>query len=114
MKRQLIMVEPEAELVKRLMLKDVFNDEDRLSLVLDIYKIINDDLYFALVWRLEFYRIQPTFPQRDGVPAHDSSDEAVLVEESILHKWEDMESSVQDAIRRACKEIGDHLSRQTD
>ena len=36
-------------------------------------------IYF--LWRLELYRIQPTFPQDDGELAHMPCDEEILVRE---------------------------------
>ena len=36
------------------------------------------------LWRVEFFRIQPTFPQNDGLPAHESSDELIVVDDSDL------------------------------
>ena len=36
------------------------------------------------VWRKEYYRIQPTFPQEGSQPKHDYSDELLLVEETSI------------------------------
>lgn len=38
----------------------------------------------AILYRKEFFRIQPTFPQQDGKPAHEPCDEFILVEETHL------------------------------
>ena len=38
----------------------------------------------ARVWRLEFYRIQPSFPQRDGQPSDHPSDEQIMMIEEGL------------------------------
>jgi hypothetical protein len=35
--------------------------------------------FTARVWRIEFYRLQPTFPQKDGRIVTDAADERVLV-----------------------------------
>lgn len=37
--------------------------------------------YRARVFRKEFFRLQPTFPQRRGVPRHSLCDEAFFVED---------------------------------
>jgi hypothetical protein len=37
-------------------------------------------LYRANVWRTEYFRIQPTFPQKQGRPAHKPSDEIVWLD----------------------------------
>jgi hypothetical protein len=42
-------------------------------------------LFRTRLWRLEFYRIQPTFPQRTGKPAHRPSDEVLLKECESIH-----------------------------
>src|SRR5437016_4371962 len=38
----------------------------------------------ARVWRYEFFRLQPTFPQRKGKPVDETSDELVLVEDHTV------------------------------
>src|SRR2546422_8904728 len=38
----------------------------------------------ARVWRMEFYRLQPTFPQTEGTPQHEPCDELIFVEEASL------------------------------
>lgn len=35
--------------------------------------------FTAKVWRLEYYRVQPTFPQKGQVPDSDAADEQILV-----------------------------------
>ena len=42
--------------------------------------IEQQDLFRCRVWQLEFFRLQSTFPQSDGQPAHEPSDHRVLVE----------------------------------
>jgi hypothetical protein len=60
-----------------------------------IQTIIGDDLKFrieilrdhssgefsAILWRIENYRVQPTFPQADGVPTSILADEEILVKD---------------------------------
>jgi len=40
--------------------------------------------FVGRVYRWEFFRIQPTFPQHKGRPAHDESDEMLLVRDNTL------------------------------
>ena len=55
-------------------------DED-LTLRVEIFESLDSPLHFsARVWRIESFRIQATFPQVDGVPAHAASDELILKE----------------------------------
>ena len=56
--------------------------------------------YSARIWRLEFYRIQSTFPQADdGRPAHQPSDELIFKE------FEGFESPLQEPV-----EFANHLA----
>lgn len=43
----------------------------------------------ARVYRLENYRIQPTFPQKKGKPSHKPCDEKLWVEDNFLWISED-------------------------
>ncbi len=38
------------------------------------------DFFRCHIWQLEYFRIQSTFPQEQGVPAHHPSDHRVMVE----------------------------------
>ena len=42
----------------------------------------NEKLFRCRVWQAEHYRIQSVFPQRNGSPEHEPSDEMILVEYS--------------------------------
>jgi len=56
-------------------------EDDELTLRVEIFEMIsNPRHYSARIWRLEHYRIQATFPQVDGSPAHAPSDELILKE----------------------------------
>ena len=55
--------------------------DDELTLRLEFFQdLLGPDLFSARIWRLEHYRLQSTFPQRDGVPEHCPSDEIILKE----------------------------------
>ncbi len=68
------------------------------------------------LWRLETYRIKPTFPQENGLPKHEESDEEILVdwttflkEDLIDFKAQDLESAerkVLDGLRSRAAEAG--------
>ncbi len=66
----------------------------------------NGKLFMVRVWRLESYRLQSTFPQRRGRPAHEPSDEIILKEfegfESVYREPRRAESarSVERAVHR--------------
>lgn len=54
-------------------------DGDDLRFRIEVLKRGRPPVYSTRVWRLEFYRIQPTFPQHDGQPSHEPCDEEILV-----------------------------------
>jgi hypothetical protein len=68
-------------------------------------EIVRDHLsgeFSAILWRMENYRIQPTFPQHDGVPNSSFADEEVLVRDiATLEdvKAPDAESVLQLALK---------------
>src|SRR6266702_2704266 len=54
--------------------------------------------YYAKIYRHEHYRIQPTFPQKEGgIPALDRYDKAVWVLDDFLLSWQDSRSESIDA-----------------
>jgi hypothetical protein len=55
--------------------------QEDLELRLELFESLAKPRHYgARLWRLERFRIQSTFPQVDGRPAHDPSDEVVLKE----------------------------------
>lgn len=50
----------------------------------EIYRSVEQGDCYARLFRLEYFRMQPTFPQEQGQPAHQPCDEWVLVEDSDL------------------------------
>ena len=58
---------------------DVGSDEFHLRI--EIFECVDTSgCYVARVWRNEYFRIQPTFPQAQGEPMHLPSDEIILKE----------------------------------
>ena len=68
----------------------------------------NPTLYRCRVWQAESYRLQSTFPQEGGSPAHAPSDEVVLVEYSsyLRSDWDpsSFEASSPGAARKLVEE----------
>jgi hypothetical protein len=55
--------------------------DEELVLRLEFFENLLDPKLFSVrIWRLEHYRLQSTFPQHEGVPAHQPSDEVILKE----------------------------------
>lgn len=55
-------------------------DEELVLRIEFFQNLVDRELFSARIWRLEHYRLQSTFPQRDGVPHHCPSDEVILKE----------------------------------
>ena len=55
------------------------------------------DVITATLWRKEFLRVQPTFPQHAGEPSHDLADECILVEESSILNQAEFSASLDYA-----------------
>lgn len=52
-----------------------------IELRIEILRILATGRFRARVFRFEFYRIQPTFPQAEGEPSVSASDEMILMED---------------------------------
>ena len=63
-----------------------FGDDAFPTRVEILRSTVDPTIYRARIWQLEPYRIQSTFPQDDGRPAHDPSDEELLIERSCFAK----------------------------
>lgn len=89
--------------------------EDHFSLRLELFQDISDAQRFrARIWRLERYRIQSTFPQTDGEPSDQSSDELILVETGLWlsRRYEDFRAEKPDrAIQIILNDLRDFLVR---
>ena len=72
-------------LVERCVEFDARLGDEVVHLRLEILKELGKtDRFRAHLWRRELYRIQPTFPQTEGIPDHSPADEEVLV------AWDEM------------------------
>jgi hypothetical protein len=60
-------------------------DDQKLNIRIELFKS-NDQpqSYKVYVSRAEYFRIQPTFPQEQGLPLHDPCDEIIWVRDSFL------------------------------
>jgi len=54
---------------------------DELRFRIEVVRDSSGGEYYVNLWRIENYRIQPTFPQKDGSPAGEVSDEEILVKD---------------------------------
>src|SRR6266581_2848898 len=97
--------------LKRVIYLDVnieLNGKLPVEIKVSLFKRLGSkDRYRARVARLEHYRIQPSFPQRKGVPAHQASDEEIWVQDPFfqLGEREMRATSVTDAIQQLLSAI---------
>ena len=98
---------------------DVTLGDDSFPLRVELFGAADrSDLFRCRVWRGEHHRIQPTFPQRGGRPAHEPSDELILVDctGDLRSAWDPagFEADSPDAARRLIEEalsaFLDHVS----
>ena len=54
---------------------------DDLKFRVEILKDSSTEECYANLWRVENYRIKPSFPQKDGVPNSSSADEEIIVKD---------------------------------
>jgi hypothetical protein len=84
---------------------DVSLGDDHFSVRIEVLRALNRKNTFRVrFWRTELFRIQSTFPQsRRGTPAHQASDELILVDASdnMTGSWDAIRSSSADAALRA-------------
>ena len=74
------------------------NGELDCTFIIEVFKEIGkEDEFFPRVYRREFFRIQPTFPQDpDGSPLHDPSDEEIIVVD--VGEWEKYKGKTVDGV----------------
>lgn len=61
--------------------------------------------YRARVYRKETFRIQPTFPQKDGTPQYEPSDEAVFIED-YAGEWEEIKGkTAMEVLQKVLRKI---------
>ena len=71
---------------------------------IELLKQLGHTRYHARVYRKETFRVQPTFPQKEGKPRYEPSDEEIFVED-ILERWEGISG-------RTAKDVLDQVLRK--
>jgi hypothetical protein len=86
----------------------ILNGDD-LRFRIEILNDLTTGNFSANLWRIENYRIQPTFPQKEGVPGSDLADEEILVKDTFI--LEGMNSKDADsALQLALKTIAEKFA----
>ncbi len=92
--------------------------DDRFPLRLEIFRSLDDSCLFrARIWRTEFFRIQSSFPQEDGKPSHDPSDELILLDFSdyLAENYDDFRAnSIEAAIDLIFEDLKHFLDKTSD
>ena len=78
-------------------------DGDNLIFRLEIVKNSCNGECHPNLWRIEHYRIQPTFPQKNGVPSVLGADEEIFVKDSVT--LGDIKGSNEDDVLQAALKI---------
>lgn len=68
--------------LKRTVEFDITLSEDFFPVRIEVFQdIANPNQFRCRIWQLEYYRVQPTFPQDgDGNPSEEGADEAIWVD----------------------------------
>ncbi len=75
------------------------------------------DFFRCHVWQLELFRLQSTFPQENGEPAHGPSDHLLMVEWNGPHigLYEDFAAvSAEAALEKVLSDLGRFLEHTTN
>jgi len=94
--------------LKIVRLVDALVGEKRLSFRIECFGPASaSGAYRVLVWRLEYFRLQSTFPQKAGLPAHPPSDHEIMVrdDEMIAIDDEIKASSAAEAVEHVVRAI---------
>ena len=74
------------------------------------------DFFRCRVWQLEFFRLQSTFPQLGGKPAHEPSDHCVLVDWDGPHVgiYDDFQAAdIDTALKKVMEDFKRFLEHTT-
>lgn len=107
MKRKVESQPPLFEVIKTLDMGEIQPGTDVPSyrFRIELLKQYRYKRYHARVYRKETFRVQPTFPQKDGAPQYEPSDEEIFVEDS-LERWEELSGrTAKDVLDKVLRKI---------
>jgi hypothetical protein len=73
---------------------------DAFRFRLEVSRELNAETYVAKVYRLEMYRLQPTFPQASGAPSDLKNDALIYVVDDVFDSNELIGASVEQVIAK--------------
>lgn len=72
---------------------------------IELLKQLGHKRYHARVYRKETFRVQPTFPQKDGKPQYEPSDEEIFIEDT-LERWEEISGrTAKDVLEKVLRKL---------
>lgn len=81
------------------------DDGDAFRFRLEISRELDADIYVAKVYRLETYRLQPTFPQTDGVPPELQNDAMIYVIDDMFESMDLQGVTINEVVAKFQKKI---------
>ena len=85
-------------------------DGDAFRFRLEVTRELGTDIYRGKVYRLETYRLQPTYPQAEGRLPDWKSDELIYVQDHMFDSDMLTGSSVQEIVEKFQKRFDDIFS----
>ncbi len=81
------------------------DEGDAFRFRLEICRELDADIYVAKVYRLETYRLQPTFPQTSGIPPELQNDAMIYVVDDMFEPMDLQGTSVNEVIAKFQKKF---------
>jgi hypothetical protein len=81
------------------------DDGELFRFRIEISKGVGDGIFFGVVYRLETYRIHPTFPQINGEPSDFLSDALLFVKDDVFDAVDLSGQSLAEVIEKFQKEL---------
>jgi hypothetical protein len=87
------------ELVKTFNVEPIeVKDGENLNFRIEVFNEVHSSVYFGRVYRMETFRLQPSFPQVDGVLPNWAHDGLIYVADDMFDLDKLRGSSVEDVI----------------
>lgn len=92
----------------------VLNDgDDSIQFKVEIVKPYRSEKeYEARLYRIEVYRIQPAFPQKEGAPSHHEADEELMVRDDSLLDDDIKGQTPEEVLEKVINKINETFGEQ--
>ncbi len=98
------------ELVKTYEFSPIFWSDERehFKIRVEVFRDLQEqNSYYARLWRLEDYRIQPTFPQENGSPKLSLYDKQFWVVDDLLNWTDSRSESIEECLNKVVARLYD-------